>query len=552
MLLPLLSAIGLCMHHSTVQAFRSGPSGLCCYTALIAHPSTGKSPASTCIKTALEKIETYGNVQRNNSQLTNPATVECLFHILDRIPCLLGKCKIFNIYYGSLRILNFFLAMYDESATWLGSLGRYTSGSQAAPYERSIYLTLWAAVNAMDRDTKTARQRLVKPRYHTSLNGHPIQFINLLRNERFSYDDGLFQRFFTAAPEPPNLLTKDIRNAPESMVKLHCLLYFIHLNHFDKKRNYTFSKEAAEIFDKYFDTCKLRVNILNQFDPFLGAMMGKNATQLSRLCMMIQALTYACEVLVGQIDANSEDLTNDFVTAATILANNAPNEAFVINEDIMQRCVKLNNYFNMHKMVLSGYAVDPTGTYEAAIEKILSGKKSKLSLPEYLIDIPKKVLSLMKKAFQIVCTHLTAGKLDRNNTSVQEANEVFVKLEELGLGKQELYTGNNNIACNSFVRITSEQLRQSQEHCQIIVDLGLDIAETLNVLETTEHLITTGETTIPVQPQKVRVRPNDDENVNPLAKRPKNATITQTRVRNDNGIPYQYAKPINYENRYYL
>ncbi len=89
----LLSGTGLCLQNTTVQTFENSLQGICIYSALIAHPSTGKTPASNLIKSALTKMETYCNVTSDRSQLTNTPTVEGLLHHLNSISCMLGISK---------------------------------------------------------------------------------------------------------------------------------------------------------------------------------------------------------------------------------------------------------------------------------------------------------------------------------------------------------------------------------------------------------------------------------------------------------------------------
>ncbi len=86
----LLSATGLCLQHTTIQTFENSSQGICIYTALIAHPSTGKTPASNLVKSAMTKLETFCNVSPDRSQLTNTPTVEGLLHHLNNISCMLG------------------------------------------------------------------------------------------------------------------------------------------------------------------------------------------------------------------------------------------------------------------------------------------------------------------------------------------------------------------------------------------------------------------------------------------------------------------------------
>jgi hypothetical protein len=159
MLAPLLAALGLLLHQSTVQPFERSRQGICNFTALIAHPSTGKTPACNVIKDSLIKLESYKRVPPDCSFLTNSGSVEGLLEHLNNIPCM--------------------VAFYDESNTFLGQLARYGGGNNAALYERSIYLSLFSAVSSLDRDLKSDRTKIKNPRFHMCLLGHPFFFINL-------------------------------------------------------------------------------------------------------------------------------------------------------------------------------------------------------------------------------------------------------------------------------------------------------------------------------------------------------------------------------------
>jgi len=102
MLAPLIAAIGLLLHQSTVSPFDRSRQGICNFTALIAHPSTGKTPALNVIKSAVTKLEEFNGISAEKSALTNSASVEGLLEHLDKISCM--------------------LALYDESNTFLGEL----------------------------------------------------------------------------------------------------------------------------------------------------------------------------------------------------------------------------------------------------------------------------------------------------------------------------------------------------------------------------------------------------------------------------------------------
>ena len=85
----LWSAVALLMGKSTLKAIAS-PTSICCFTALAAQPSTGKSKAMAIVQHAIDKIERFNGVLDNNSQQVNAPTIEGLLELLTRLPELIG------------------------------------------------------------------------------------------------------------------------------------------------------------------------------------------------------------------------------------------------------------------------------------------------------------------------------------------------------------------------------------------------------------------------------------------------------------------------------
>ena len=84
--------------------------------------------------------------------------------------------------------------------------------------------------------------------------GHPIYFVNALRSERCSYDDGLLQRILMCAPNPPRVRAKEMREKKSGdQVTLIAIFYFLRVLHQDQYHVYTFTAEAYEIIDYQFD-----------------------------------------------------------------------------------------------------------------------------------------------------------------------------------------------------------------------------------------------------------------------------------------------------------
>ena len=70
-LCPLLSGTSHLMGQSQVKALKSFEEGMVVYSALIAEPATGKSPAMNIIRKALIQIEFFLAVPSESSKLVN-------------------------------------------------------------------------------------------------------------------------------------------------------------------------------------------------------------------------------------------------------------------------------------------------------------------------------------------------------------------------------------------------------------------------------------------------------------------------------------------------
>jgi hypothetical protein len=136
-------------------------------------------------------------------------------------------------------------------------------------YERSIYLTLFSSPDFIVRDIKSKRTRIPFPRFNMVMLGHPIYFVNSLKSERHTYDDGLFQRIIMNCPTPPDCSAEDMREPTTSDITLTAIMFFIHILH-STKREYTFTSSATIIINKQYNLYKRLVRLANEYDPYLG------------------------------------------------------------------------------------------------------------------------------------------------------------------------------------------------------------------------------------------------------------------------------------------
>ncbi len=88
---PLMSAIGLYIASAGIQTLSEKIEGICQYTAIAAFPSTGKSSAMETVKTAFSNVESYFQVEDNNSQIAVAPTVESLLDLLNHLKHCIGK-----------------------------------------------------------------------------------------------------------------------------------------------------------------------------------------------------------------------------------------------------------------------------------------------------------------------------------------------------------------------------------------------------------------------------------------------------------------------------
>ncbi|RNA05204.1 hypothetical protein BpHYR1_040782 [Brachionus plicatilis] len=120
----------------------------------------------------------------------------------------------------------FVLSLWDESSTFLNSFGLY-KGQNSSSYDRSIYNDLYNAPSFYRRDTANSRQVFKEPRLNICVLGHPPTFIELIKNEVNSKDDGLIQRFHLCAPDPEFIKDKMIMNAQQPACSLEVLFCII-------------------------------------------------------------------------------------------------------------------------------------------------------------------------------------------------------------------------------------------------------------------------------------------------------------------------------------
>ena len=203
-------------------------------------------------------------------------------------------------------------------------------------------------------------------------------------------------------------------------------------------------------------------------------------THLVRISMLLQALTYTCDQIRGIEDADDSEITPKFAVAIQQICNEPPASAFVINLDITRRAIAIVEYFNLNKMVLSSYSIDPTGTFDEAFAKVCDNRPMASMVAVRFSTICTKILRFMRKAMQIQYSVFTGTKLGNGNLNRTETNKVFKQLEELRLGTVSIVSANNSHKVPYFHRISANELTNRIELGQILQDMGLNLQEVIN------------------------------------------------------------------------
>jgi len=91
---------------------------------------------------------------------------------------------------------------------------------------------------------------------------------------------------------------------------------------------------------------------------------------------------------------------------------------------------------NISKLILCGYNLDPTGTFDDAYKKKMALRpKKSVQISTLFHNTNKKVFNYMRKSFQVYASRFTSTSLGNGNLKKCLSDEAFSNLAALGLGK---------------------------------------------------------------------------------------------------------------------
>ena len=231
------------------------------YTALLANPSTGKSPAMRIFSEASYEIEDFLGIEEAKSGLANGNTNLKKIKVLK----ILIKGATVEALVEILKNVGPTLSLFDESSAFIGALGRYNNGGHS--YDRGVFLQLFNGTT-YNRDLKGSRTRLKNPKLNICLLGHPTSFIRIIREEIENFDDGLLQRFLFCSPDPLLNELDQIRARPQPEFSMTCILYVIYKFN-ERAQTYIFDSEAIKVYDSIYNKFRKIVKEANKIDSFI-------------------------------------------------------------------------------------------------------------------------------------------------------------------------------------------------------------------------------------------------------------------------------------------
>jgi hypothetical protein len=445
---PLLTSISHYMGNSKIVATDTLSESFILYTACLGNPATGKTPALKIVTNAVYELDNANGIDPKESQVANGATVEGLIDLLNDFKSV--------------------ISLYDEGASFLGTMGRYNNNG--ASYDRSVILELFNGLQRFNRDLKSGRQRIPNPRVNLALMSHIHVWYKLMIEERESFSDGLCQRFLLAAPEPLyDIEFEDTIGIPQPKCSIVCLFYFI------QKLNsipivYYFEDKAKIQFGRYFNGFRALCRLSNaQSEVFISALYGKCNSLLLRLCGIIQNIKYVVKKVSNMRSCHFESIKEEFKIDVEQSLDICRAECASINEETLEHAYNLLNYFNTHKLVIAGYDVDldvPNFCLNDCVMQILQDAKDSCDLASK--PIYQKLLLL--NGPELISTYVQ----EKYRWSKDETTSHFAGLVALRLGDTIERTGGKGKKILVFIKKSIQSLQADPDVAANFISLEID------------------------------------------------------------------------------
>ncbi len=215
-------------------------------------------------------------------------------------------------------------------------------------------------------------------------------------------------------------------------------------------------------------------------------MIGKGLTHLLRFCMILHSLTIAQKVL-QQLEVNESKLSAALEKTIYTYLDSNTEALLILNQTTIQQAINLTNYCFKHKLILSGYHIDPIQSLDTTLGQIINQFQIAPTIHERFSHLDSSSLTRIRRTLFSETTYVEPVDITHGNDThgkVPDVVQTFQLLQRLELGQcKEVNSGHKFTV---FQKYTANAIQQKPTVGQNIVDLGIDLNTFIVHLESTE------------------------------------------------------------------
>lgn len=198
----------------------------------------------------------------------------------------------------------------------------------------------------------------------------------------------------------------------------------------------------------------------------------------------------------------------------------------------MYKAKNMNDYFNMNKLLLARYHIDPNQSYDTNLDQLLTNYTNKATASNNTLGLTEEQQKVMRGIMTYKSTRVIPSKISHGNYETQFALECMEFLAQLGLGQVLTETTKNNRSCKCFYKVSSIALVDNPALGQAVQNIGLSLSQLISQLKSQEEVdisILNVTNMSNKRPRKSTDSPIQDHNEN--ANKSNNSRLTSTKIK---------------------
>lgn len=202
-------------------------------------------------------------------------------------------------------------------------------------------------------------------------------------------------------------------------------------------------------------------------------MYGKSATHLLRLCGILQNVMFASKICKELPNTGADALvSNSLKLKLTSKKDELVKKLNVIDEKIVKAAKQLLDFYNMNRVILSGYDIQPGGSLDSQISSYLHYERSipSIDLDPSEIDILQSLL--LRPSHIVKLTKFSQAK----RFKAEKTKQLVDRLVQLGLGTtRTINSGKSKRKALIFIKIAVNEILNDYAKVKILHRLKMSI-----------------------------------------------------------------------------